>query len=171
MTHHPMHIILDGSDNLGKTTTLNMLSEKLQLPVIKMPNMKEYIERDMTEQMSQLFSETIVQFKDYPFLMDRGYCSSIVYSKVFNRTFDLSYIDKINEELRPKIIIFTGRDKHGQIYKYKSFCNDPIYHTGQKMEIDAAFCKYAETNGYPLIEVWGKTTKQILQEVLLKIYE
>lgn len=162
----PLHLIIDGSDNLGKTTVIDILSKELKLPVVKMPNMKEYIKNNNPEEFSKLFNETIVQFAEYPFILDRGFTSSLVYSKVFNRKFDLSYIKKIEEILTPTVIILTGRHVVGGIVSYVSFCKDPIYKEAEKRDIDKAFCNLAYDNNYPLISVGGKTSRQITDEVL-----
>ena len=171
-----MHVIVDGSDNLGKTTILNMLSEKLQLPIIKMPNMQQYIGTGDAEVFSQLFNETVIQFAQFPFLLDRGYSSSEVYSKVFGREYDFGYLKNTKSTLSPKIIILTGRyviTEYGKKprVKYSSFCKDPIFDEEQKNMIDEEFCEYARINKCPLIRVHGKTVNQVFEEVLIKIYE
>lgn len=168
---HPLHLVIDGSDNLGKTTILNMLSEKLQLPIVKMPNMSRYIKDGNAEQFSQLFNETVVQFAQYPFLLDRGYSSSVVYSKLFGRSYDLSYLQGTEEALKPTFVILTGRRRINDEITYTSFCKDPIFDDEQKGKIDEAFCELASVNGWPLIEVWGKTPEQIFEEVLIAIYK
>lgn len=160
------HIIIDGSDNLGKTTVLKQLSEELKLPIIKMPNMSEYIKNENAEEFSKLFNETIVQFAEHSFLMDRGFTSSLVYSKVFRRSFDLSYITKIEKILKPKVFILTGRNIQGGRVSYVSFQKDPIYKEDQKKRIDSAFCTLAYERDYPLIEVAGRTSSQVKNEIL-----
>lgn len=164
----PLHLIIDGSDNLGKTTVLKILSEELGLPVIKMPNMGEYIKKNSPEEFSKLFNETIIQFKEHSFLLDRGYTSSLVYSKVFGRQFRLSYIDYIEKELDPVVIILTGRytDPLSQKTRYRSFCEDPIFSENDKAEIDIQFCNLAKKMNYPLIEVMGKTPFEVSREIL-----
>lgn len=167
----PLHLIIDGSDNLGKTTALQLLSEHLKLPIIKMPNMQTYIKKGDVEKYSQLFSETIIQFKQYPFLMDRGFTSSLVYSKIFGRDYNFEYLYGIEEELNPLVVIFTGRHKNpmNEEVTYKSFCKDKIFNEEQKAQVDAEFCNLAGEKGYPLIEVFGKTPLTIMNEVIKKI--
>lgn len=163
----PLHLIIDGSDNLGKTTVLSLLSQRIGLPIIKMPNMKDYIEMDKAEVFSKLFNETVVQFVQYPFLLDRGYTSSQVYSKLFGRKFDLGYLKDTEEALQPKIIIFTGRHRNGMTGEvtYKSFCKDKIFNEEEKSKIDEEFCNMAEERGYPLIEVNGRTPLSIVEMI------
>lgn len=166
----PLHLIIDGSDNLGKTTVVKMLSMKLGLPIIKMPNMTEYIGRGATEEFSKLFNETIIQFREYPFILDRGFPSSLVYSSIFNREFNLSYIEETEKLLDPTVFIFTGRhaSSNGKI-SYHSFCEDPIFNEEEKREIDEAFCNLANNRLYNLIEVWGKHPSFIVQSILERI--
>lgn len=162
-----VHILLDGSDNLGKTTIANKLSIALSLPVIKMPNMKEYIEAGHPEEFSKLFNETIIQFRKTSFIMDRGFTSSLVYSRVFSRKFDLEYLKTIEEILKPIVIIFTGRhtDKRGKSI-YTSFTFDEVYSEDKKSSIDQEFCKMAIKRGYNVVSVHGKSEIVILEEVL-----
>lgn len=156
---HPIHIIIDGADRTGKSTVCKILEMGLQIPLIKMPNMKEYIEKGLSEEFSRLFNETIVQFKDYSFIMDRGFTSSLVYSKVFKRTFDLSYIKKIEEELKPKIFIVSGT----------SFKKDEVYSAYETEMVDLEFCRLAKEKGYPLIINKNKTPDEIANEILDQI--
>jgi len=167
--------MIDGSDNLGKTTVINLLSRKLDLPIIKMTNMKEYIEEGDAEKYSRLYNETVVQFSEFSFIMDRGFTSSLVYSEVFSRKDDLSYIENIEQKLKPTIFILTGRNRPGAIHYsylgYTSFSSDPIYNTESKNKIDEAFWKLAEERGYHLVEVFGKSPLEICNEIIEKINE
>jgi len=163
-----LHLIIDGSENLGKTTVLTLLSKKLDLPIIKMPNMQDYIKNNQAEVFSKLFNETVVQFAQYSFLLDRGYTSSQVYSKLFGRDFDLGYLKDTEEILKPKIIIFTGRHKNAMngTVTYKSFCKDKIFDEEQKSKIDEEFCRLAEERGYTLIEVIDRRPLAIAEQIL-----
>ena len=167
----PLHIIIDGSDNLGKTTLLNSLSKQLDLPILKMPNMKKYIKNGDVEEFSRLFNETIIQFAKYPFLMDRCYTSSLVYNEIFKRGGDMLYLEEIEQALDPIVIILTGRHKNAmdQSISYKSFCKDPIYNEEEKAKVDEEFCRLAKDRGYILIEVIGKTPLKIFEEVMNEI--
>ena len=172
---NPLHLIIDGSDNLGKTTIINLLSRKLDLPVIKMTNMGEYIKDGDAEKYSRLYNETIVQFSEFNFIMDRGFTSSLVYSEVFARTDDLSYIKNIEQKLKPIVFILTGRtnlinDYHKGI-RYTSFSSDPIYQIEEKQEIDESFCKLSEEKRYHIVEVFGKSPLEICNEIIEQLNE
>ena len=164
----PLHLILDGSDCLGKTTVLELLSTHLKTPIIKMPNMQAYIEKGDAESYSQLFNETIIQFKQYSFLLDRGFTSSEVYSKLFGRKYDLGYLKNIKEDLNPTVVILTGRHRNpmNQKISYHSFIKDKIFTEEQKAKVDAEFCRLAEERGYPLIEVYSKKPLTVMHEIL-----
>ena len=156
----PLHILIDGSDKKGKTTVIQMLSRKLDLPIVKMPNMPEYIEKNQAEEFSKLFNETIVQFSEYDFIMDRGFTSSIVYSKVFDRKFDLAYIKNIEKRLKPQIFILTG-DRFG---------HDEIVEVNlNSHQIDLGYIELAEREGYTVINVNGKTPIEICNTILEKL--
>lgn len=162
----PLHIIIDGADGLGKTTICQMLSRTLNLPVIKMPNMKEYIGNNTTEEFSRLFNETVVQFGEYDFIMDRGFTSSIVYSFVMDRGSDLGYIDGIKQKLKAKVFILTASDTSE---KSKVFRDDEVWNTEMVSKIDKHFVVEALKEGYNLISVKGKSPYEIVAEIVSKL--
>jgi hypothetical protein len=147
MKAKPIHILIDGADNTGKTTVCKILGEKLKLPVIKMPNMKDYIKNHSAEEFSKLFNETIIQFKKYDFILDRGFTSSLAYSKVHDRDFDLSYIEEIEKQLDPKVFIFTGMNESG----FEYFQEDDVYTHDQNIAVDKAFIELSLKRGYKLL--------------------
>ena len=165
----PLHILIDGADNTGKSTVIRMLSRHLNLPVIKMPNMKEYIDKDQTEEFSKLFNETLVQFQEFSFIMDRGFTSSQVYSKVFKRTFNLDYIDKIEQQLSPSVFIFTNGYEYGN---FRSFDVDEINQIEkEKGSINKEFIRIASERGYTIINVIHKSPIEICNEILTSLEE
>lgn len=168
----PRHIIIDGSDGLGKTTILEKVSLILNFPIIKMPNMKQYIEENNAEQFSMLFNQTVIQFAQYPFLLDRGYTSSLVYSKLFGRKFDLGYLKDTEEILKPLVIIFTGEytDPCGKT-DYISFRGDDLFSSKEQKRIDREFCRLSRLREYPLVHVCNKTLLQVTEEVLRIIHD
>lgn len=159
----PLHIIIDGPDNTGKTTVCQLLSKMTGLPVVKMPNMKEYIQNHSTEEFSKLFNETLVQFKRYDFILDRGFTSSLAYSQVHERSFDLSYVDQIEKELDPSVFIMTG---HVVDDEFKYFDVDEIFSEKDTIAVDKAFMDLAEKRKYYLIAVNGRSPKEIVTEIM-----
>lgn len=160
----PLHILIDGSDNLGKTTVINLLSRKLDLPIIKMPDTAEYIEKGNVEEFSKFFNKTLVQFAEFDFIMDRGFTSSRVYSKVFKRETDLSYISMIEQKLKPQVFIFTGIEEgtHGNF----SFHPDLVWEEKEKENIDLEYYNLAREKGYDLICVKDRTPQEICNEII-----
>jgi len=167
MTNLPRHIIIDGADGLGKTTICQKLGRMLQMPVIKMPNMKEYISKGSAEEFSKLFNETIVQFSEYDFILDRGFTSSLAYSRVHNRKFDLSYTDLIENILQPKVFILTGRVDKG----WKYFRGDDIFNNSDTEQVDRAFLLLANDRRYNVIEVNGKSPDEIVRHIVNECYD
>jgi len=168
----PIHILIDGSDNLGKTTVIQLLSRKLNLPVIKMPNTEKFIEAGNVEEFSKFYNETLVQFSESSFIMDRGFTSTLVYSKVFARKNDVSYIDGIQNKLKPTVFILTGRTRKNSAYGtfyFTSFSQDPVYSDTEKTRIDEEFCELARKKSYHLISVIGKSPLEICDEIMSKI--
>ena len=138
---NPLHIIIDGADKRGKTTVIKLLSEKLKLPVIKMPDSKEFIDSGQIERVSKFFNEIIVQFHGSSFILDRGFTSSVVYSRVFNRPDDLSYISEIENVLEPVIFILTGQ----------RFEDDDVYSHSETDLVNEEDQKLAQEKDYHLI--------------------
>lgn len=168
----PIHILIDGSDNLGKTTVIQLLSRKLNLPVVKMPNTEKYIKEGNVEELSRFYNETLVQFAESSFIMDRGFTSTLVYSKVFKRDTDINYIEGIENKLKPKTFILTGRTRPNKdygIYHYRSFSEDPIYSDEEKSYVDEEFCELSYRKNYHLIEVMGKSPLEVCDEIMSKI--
>lgn len=158
----PIKIIVEGVDGCGKTTIALLLSKKFKIPIIKMPNMKQYFEEGNTEAYSRLFNETIVQFKDSSFILDRGFPSSLVYSQVYNRPVDISYIDKLEKDLGAKVVILTALPE--VFLKRKPF--DDIISSEKRIEINEEYLNVAEERGYPAINTSNLTPEQVLKEVL-----
>lgn len=165
MKTKPLHIIIDGADNTGKTTLCKALGEKLGIPIVKMPNMHEYIKKHSAEEFSKLFNETIIQFKDYDFILDRGFTSSLAYSEVHHRDFDLAYIQKIEEELQPRVFITTGMT--GGHFNY--FDIDEVFSLVDTIKVDEAFVNLAIKRGYKLLEVNNLTTEELVKIICKNI--
>lgn len=66
---------------------------------------------DNPEIASQAFNESLCNFKDISFIMDRGYPSSLVYSAHFRRQYDFSYLKEWCKEMKPKIFILVGQPR------------------------------------------------------------
>lgn len=93
-----LHIIIEGADKVGKSTVVKKLSELMELPVIKMPDMPKYFKNHRQEEASEVFNKAVVQFAHTSFIMDSGYPSSLVYSRYFMRKYDLRYITDIADQ-------------------------------------------------------------------------
>jgi thymidylate kinase len=157
-----MNIMIDGPDGTGKTTICEMMSELFKIPLIKMPNMKKYFENGMTEEFSQFYNELIVQFKDTDFVQDRGFTSSLVYGKVYDRHYDYSYIDAIENELKPKVFILTATDD----VLFERRPTDEIITQDFRIEVNKEYRNLAAERGYTLIDTSNLTIEEVKQEIL-----
>lgn len=171
----PLHILIDGADGLGKTTICQMLSRTLNLPVIKMPNMEEYLNKGTPEEFSKLFNETIIQFAEYDFIMDRGFTSSLVYSKVNNRKDDLSYISRIEQILDPEVFILVSRSHSvfadmNEMKERKFFRADKMFDRVLVEKIDDEFARIANEK-YWSIQVNYKSPMEIVKFIISKLKE
>lgn len=157
-----MILLIDGPDGTGKTTVCNILAEKLEWPIVKMPNMKEYFDKGMTEEFSKFFNEMLLQFKGFDFILDRGYTSSLVYSKVYERQFDLSYLYNYEKDLNAKVIILTVSDE--KMYERRPV--DEIIINELRSEIRDEFERLAASHNYKLIDTSNLTPEEVVEEIL-----
>lgn len=155
-------IMIDAVDGCGKTTVCEILSKKLGWPIVKMPSMPEYFKKGMTEEFSKLFNDTIVQFSHVNFIMDRGYTSSLVYSKIYNRDFDLSYLEDIEAKLNNKVIILTGDDE--ELFRRRP--SDEIIKKEFRAGLNAEYVRLAKERNYQLIDTTHLSPEQVADEIL-----
>lgn len=156
-------LIIDGPDGVGKTTICKLLAERLRIPIIKMPNMKEYFEKGLTEEFSKLFNETVVQFARYPFILDRGFTSSLVYSKVYGReSVDLSYLYQLEKDLNATTFILTATDHVAFMRRPE----DEIIKRQFRTKINREFVKLAAENNYYLINTTPLKAEQVARHIL-----
>lgn len=104
-----MHVFIEGPDGVGKTTLIRKLQKSTTFPVIKMKIADKGFRLGSIEDLSYVFNTTLMQFKDYSFIVDRGFLTSLVYSKIFNRQYDFEYINIVNKTLNPVIILLTAK--------------------------------------------------------------
>ena len=164
MFKKPLHLIIDGADGTGKSTICQLLSRKFDIPIIKMPVPQDKVRTDVIEPLSEMFNKTIVQFHESSFIMDRGYTSSLVYSRVFKRTHNLNYIENIEKILKPMVFIITAWESG-----HKTLRDDDIYNPDEVELVDLEFLKIAEERNYPIINVNGKSITEVCNEIILKI--
>ena len=150
----PLHLIIVGPDKIGKTTVCELLSKKLKIPVIKMQDMPKHFSEP--ELPSEVFNKALVQFKDFSFICDRGYPSSIVYSRHFSRDYNLSYIKDIEKQLDPIIVVLVGQTRGD---------DDLVTKEDQRLLMNHYILE-ASIHGWKRILVDGKTPAQICKEIL-----
>lgn len=101
-----MKIIFESPDKSGKTTLARMLADYLNITYLKLNNIKVETDVKVKEGISisthsQL--ETITQLHEKGVMkdvvLDRFHGSEFVYSYLFGRTYDISYIHNIEERL------------------------------------------------------------------------
>lgn len=154
MKSKKLHLIIDGTDKIGKTTVIELLSKNLRIPVIKMKDMSVHF-KDNPEEMSEVFNKTVAQFKDFSFILDRGYPSSIVYNEFFERKYDLSYLVNIVEELEPEVVILMGTPR----------APDELISSYQQKEIEKIYKKKAIQWQWNIINVDKLTPEEICSKI------
>jgi len=150
-----LHIIIDGVDKVGKTTVCKLLSKKLQIPVIKLEGMQKFFDK-CPEEVSEVFSNTVHQFESVSFILDRGFPSSLVYSKYFNRKYDFAYIDEniVNFNARIFILDVAARD------------DDELIIPKQQKDIRQLYLKFANEYGWEIINCEKLTPEEICCRIL-----
>jgi thymidylate kinase len=106
-----MIIFIEGPDGSGKTELVNRLNRGGYGPIVRLPKSQEFFKKGNIEEASWIFNNTIGQLiSKCNFIVDRGYFSSLVYSKIYKRKTDLSYIWDIHKKLKPIIIFLDAKD-------------------------------------------------------------
>lgn len=157
-------IIIEGVDGSGKTTTCNLLSKELNLPVIKLKNVPKYFTTNI-EEVSRVFNETVEQFKSFSFILDRGLVSSIIYSRVYGRKDNLDYIFSLFGEIKPKIFILTADEK--TLFERKP--EDEIIDIEKRKKLDLEYRKLSNYMRWELIDTSEKTPEVVCKEIIDKL--
>ena len=156
------HIIIDGPDGCGKTTIVKMLSKKLDIPILKMLSAKSLFNKNVIEIASYTFTQLLIQLKNYEYILDRGFITSLVYSKVYNRKDDLSYLKAVEKQMKPVIIILTATNE--ELFKRRPV--DAIISREQRIKVKDEYDRLAKEQKYNLIDTTGLTRKQVLNKVI-----
>lgn len=151
-----LHLIIDGPDKVGKSTVIQLLAKELNLPVIKMKDMPKFFKKN-PEEASEIFNKTVAQFKDSSFIMDRGFPSSVVYSYAYGRDYPLGYLDEIEDDLAPTIVI---------LYRKTPRAKDDIVSDRMYVKIRRAYVSIAMELGWNLIDVGDLKPKEICKKIL-----
>ena len=123
-----MIIVFEGPDGAGKTTLITHLSQKFNLPIIKMPKAHEtFHDWKVLNALSENYDRMLDQIavSQSTFLVDRGLLSGLVYSKVYNRGNDVSYIWDIIKRNHSIFFIICVGDSDKLLARKKDAIIDP----------------------------------------------
>jgi thymidylate kinase len=105
-----MIISLEGADFSGKTTLTKYLNKKYKIPIFPEPNTREYFNND-EKWLDHINHHGYIAYhyfkywpKDKNIFINRSWLSTMVYSNIFNRKDDLSYI-RVNDWIDKMVII------------------------------------------------------------------
>ena len=101
-------IFVEGADGVGKSTICKKLSYGLKLPVVKMLKAKVFFKKNVVEEFSYVFNNTLLQLKDLNYIVDRGPLSSLIYSQIYKRKSELAYIYPLLKEMNPLVVYLTS---------------------------------------------------------------
>ena len=166
-----MIIFVEGPDGVGKSTLAMALSNKLGIPLIKMPKSHESFKDGTVENLGYVFNHALYQFRQYDYVVDRGPISSIIHSVVFNRNDDIRYIDELLIKLNPIVLYLTsGRfmdliDRKEKDELMSISIRKKIYE-----EYERYFMMYHPFKCYR-IDTFSMTETIVYREAVTKIYE
>ena len=120
--------------------------------------------RGKPEEASKIFNETVIQFKHTSFILDRSYPSSLVYSKVYKRKADLSYVEEIERELNPLVVILSADIK--ELLRRR---RDEIITPKNLKKIAVEYRTLASSRGYKFINTSYLNPKGVCKEILRTI--
>ena len=161
--------MVEGADGIGKSTLSKKLSSKLKLPLLRMVKAKKAFTNDTIEDLSIVFNHTLLQLKDTNYIVDRGPISSIVFSRVYERTDDLEYIYSICEKINPLVIYLTSTDRQQMFAQRKK---DRLIDTTHRKKIYNEYNKFFKTQSIVnclKINVKNKTRQEVFDVVLLHL--
>jgi thymidylate kinase len=164
-TEEPVHIQLDGPDGCGKSTQCKLLGKALGLPVLKMEKAKKAFKTGDIEIQSWKWNDALAKRHTESFIVDRGFTSSLVYSKVYKRKNSLNYIEYVKYYLRPLIIILTAT--HEELFRRRPV--DAVITQVFRKEVKKEYELLAWRENYPIINTTGKTKDEIHQEILTEV--
>lgn len=167
-----MIIFIEGPDGAGKTELVKKLQDEGYGPIVRLPKSQEFFKKGNIEEASWIFNNTLAQLTNKnSFIVDRGYFSSLVYSKVYKRKTDLSYIWNIHKKLKPIVIFLDAKDsilfKRRPVdavikSKERLKVNDEYRKIYRKLKTKKFDCIYRiDTSTMSLPEVYQKATKYI----------
>jgi thymidylate kinase len=160
------HIIIDGPDGCSKTTMCKKLSKLTGYPIIKMKKTKSFFKKLSVEDASFIFFTTISQIpSNYPCIFDRGFMSSLVYAKIYNRKDNLDYINKIEKTMKFIPIILTATNE--ELFKRRP--NDKVISNKIRYEIKKEYDRLALEKKYHLIDTTHNTRSEVLNKILKTI--
>lgn len=151
-------IIIDGVDGIGKSTQCKLLGEYLGLPIIRMP---DYKGGDI-EQSAYIFNNTLTQFYG-SYIIDRGFVTSLVYSKVMKRRANLGYIFDIREHFTHLIILSSTKDEFTERQHRNK--NGLKFTYSQLLEINETYLEFAFKFGATVINVKDKDVSDVHKEI------
>ncbi len=163
-------IFVEGSDGIGKSTLAKKLSNKLHIPLLKMPKAKTAFNTNSIEEVAYVFNQVLLQLKNTSYIVDRGPISSLVYSKYYKRNSKLEYIYSIIKKLNPLVIYLTSSDIKTMFNRKK---NDIIINTSSRIALHKLYMKFFNST---LIHTYAKvlqidTKNKTAHKVLLEILQ
>jgi thymidylate kinase len=135
--------IFEGGDLSGKTTFAKEFSKQTGFPIIKkrldlIKDIKSTLKEDFIERFNHIFYYSLEPiFTGYNIISDRGLISSIVFSKFFNRGYDLTYIFDFIKRNDLQIFIMKV-DNETLIERYK-IRGEELFNIDEVIKINEAF--------------------------------
>lgn len=159
-----MNFILEGCDGVGKSTLAEAIAHKIGADVV---HLTRHSPCDVKSCMSRITSMI-------PYVMDRSYISEVVYSEVFNRTCALSKNNikelQLTSNVHNVLEIILICDKDELLRRLKVRNNEGPDIIDNILHIQDTYIDYASREGVLLVDVTGKTTEELADQII-KMYK
>jgi thymidylate kinase len=157
-----VHLFIDGPDGAGKSTVCKDVGREMNIPIIKMPVSAEVLfDKEIVEDLSYVFNFTLTQFERYSFVVDRGFLTSLVYSKVYERKWKSDYIETVRLVLKPLVVVLTARP---EVLKNRRVVDDLIPWE-VRVETIKVYEEYAKKYAYKVIDTSDLEPIEVFQKV------
>lgn len=149
-----MIIAFEGPDKAGKTTLMTEFRQwepYSRWPLFKMDVPQSVLadaDGDRLERLSKAWFEGLQGFKrTVSFLLDRCYVTSYVYSRVFRRKFDLSYLTDVARILDP-IVVYVRTPVDVLLERYRREGDRLLHDEARLLAVAAEYETWAYRNPF-----------------------
>jgi dCMP deaminase len=155
-----MLIIFEAPDKNGKTALALKLSEFLNIPYLKLNNISIKTDESINagvsiathsqlETTTQLYEKGVIKHA----ILDRFHGSEFVYTNLFQRSYDISYLKNIEERLTKYNDVIIVRPKCSYVKNKERFKEEQLLNINNLVSIRQYYDKFYRETKLPIIEI------------------